>query len=81
MDERSALDVRARAAVDGRDSKRAARTRGVRGERACSKERSTLADKVVTPEISTRADACIGAWCPTQHCVADHDWLTGENSH
>ena len=52
MDERSALDVRARAAVDGRDSKRAARTRGVRGERACSKERSTLADKVVTPEIS-----------------------------
>lgn len=58
MDERSALDVRARAAVDGRDSKRAARTRGVRGERACSKERSTLADKMVTPEISTRADAC-----------------------
>ena len=34
MDERSALDVRVRAAADGRDSERAARTRGVLGERA-----------------------------------------------
>ena len=80
MDERSALDVRARAAVDGRDSKRAARTRGVRGERACSKERSTLADKIVTAgdlESCRRVNMARGA----QICVADHDWLTGENSH